>query len=264
MPYLIKFAAWGILIMFTYYLKRILNNKVKLALILFIFFLPVTVILTSLKNISNGGSVSLPDLATFLTIPEGGICHSLICSYLPMYFLLIAGDDCIEDYKTGYKNLLITKWGKSRYFWFNNIKGFVVGFFVILLSLALNMIMVYITFAGGRYTGFGHYEEFMQYVMTTPFWDNCIYILLLSFISGVVSMGGVALSLALHNRFIVYPIVFILWYLPSAIGTSIQLMFYPFTEYPIGYSIITYFAVVGINIALLIFAYIKVIKYEQV
>lgn len=250
--------------MFTYYLKRILNNKVKLALILFIFFLPVTDILTSLKDISNGGSVYLPDLATFLTIPNGGICHSLICGYLPMYFLLIAGDDCIEDYKTGYKNLLITKWGKNRYFWFNIVKGLVVGFCVILLSLALNMLMVYIAFAGGSYTAFCSYKEFMLYVMTTPFLDNCIYILLLSFMSGIVSMGGVALSLALHNRFMVYPITFILWYLPSSIGTSILYMFAPFTEYSIGYSVITYLAVVGINIALLIFSYIKVIKYEQV
>lgn len=250
--------------MFTYYLKRILNNKFKLVLILFIFFLPVTNILTSLKNISNGGSVWLPDLATFLTVPDGGGRKSLISGYLPMYFLLIAADDCIEDYKTGYKNLLITKWGKNRYFWFNIVKGFVIGFCVILLSLALNMLMVYIAFAGGRYTAWGHYEEFMQYVMTTPFLDNCIYILLLSFMSGIVSMGGVALSLALHNRFMVYPITFILWYLPSAVTVSVRYMFAPFAEYPITYALPTYLAVVGINIALLIFAYIKVIKYEQV
>lgn len=250
--------------MLTYYFKRILNNKVKLALILFILFLPVTTILTSLKNISNGGSVWLPDLAAFLTIPDGGICHALITGYLPMYFLLIAGDDCIEDYKTGYKNLLITKWGKNRYHWFNIVKGFVTGFSVILLSLALNMLMVYITFAGGRYTAFGNYEIFMQYVMTTPFWDNCIYILLLSFMSGIVSMGAVALSLALHNRLMVYPITFILWYLPSAVTVSVRYMFAPFTEYPITYALSTYLLVIGINIALLIFAYIKVIRYEQV
>ena len=249
--------------MFTYYLKRILNNKVKLALILFIFFLPVTVILTSLKNISNGGSVWLPDLAAFLTTPEGGVCQSLISGYLPMYFLLIAADDCIEDYKTGYKNLLITKWGKNRYFWFNIVKGLVIGFCVILLSLALNMIMVHVAFAGGSYTAFGHYEEFMQFVMITPFWDNCIYILLLSFMSGIVGMGGVALSLALHNRFLVYPITFILWYLPSAVTVSVRYMFTPFTEYPITYALSTYLAVVGINIALLIFAYIKVMKFER-
>ncbi len=250
--------------MFLYYFKRIFNNKVKLALILFIFFLPVTVILTSLKDISNGGSVYLPDLATFLTTPNGGVCHSLISGYLPMYFLLIAGDDCIEDYKTGYKNLLITKWGKNRYFWFNIVKGFVIGFCVILLSLALNMLMVYIAFAGGSYTAFCSYKEFMLYVMTTPFLDNCIYILLFSFMSGIVSMGGVALALALHNRFMVYPITFILWYLPSAVSVSVRHMFAPFTEYPITYSLPTYLAVVGINIALVIFAYVKVMKYEQV
>lgn len=250
--------------MFLYYFKRIINNKVKLALVLFIFFLPVTNILASLKNISNGGSVWLPDLATFLTVPDGGGRKSLIFGYLPMYFLLIAADDCIEDYKTGYKNLLITKWGKNRYFWFNIIKGFVVGIGVIFLSLALNMIMVYIAFAGGSYTAVGHYEEFMQSVMTTPFLDNCIYILLLSFMSGIVSIGGVALSLALHNRFQVYPITFILWYLPSAVTVSVQYMFTPFTEYPITYALSTYLATIGINIALVIFAYIKVMKYEQV
>lgn len=82
--------------------------------------------------------------------------------------------------------------------------------------------------------------------------------------SGIVSMGGVALSLALHNRFMVYPITFILWYLPSAVSVSVRHMFDPFTEYPITYALPTYLAVVGINIALLIFSYIKVIKYEQV
>lgn len=250
--------------MFTYYLKRIINNKVKLAVILFIFFLPVTVILTSLKNISNGASVWLPDLAAFLSMPEGGVCQSLISGYLPMYFLLIAADDCIEDYKAGYKNFLVTRCGKSKYFWFNIVKGFVVGFCVIFLSLALNMLMTHITFAGGSYTAFEHYEEFMQFVITTPFLDNWIFILLFSLIAGIVSMGGVALALALHNRFLVYPIAFILWYIPSAINISIQYILCPFTEYPITFALPTYLAVVGINIALVIFAYIKVMKYEQV
>lgn len=247
-----------------YYFKRIINNKVKLGVILLIFIFPVIDILLMLNDIHNGGSALQPDLASFLSSTIFNGAQILLFWYLPLYFLLIAADDCIEDFKTGYKNILITKWGKKKYLRVNIIKGFVIGFMVIFLTLALNMILTQIAFAGGTYTGFdsdnGQINETLQY----PFLTNCIYILVASFISGVVSMGAVAVALALHNRYLVYPIVFILWYIPSTVNKSIILALQPFTEYSLSDVLPTVLIVIAINIAAVVFACIKVIKYEQV
>ncbi|MGN0497470.1 MAG: hypothetical protein ACI4F6_00145 [Acutalibacteraceae bacterium] len=184
--------------------------------------------------------------------------------YLPLYFLLIAADDCIEDFKSGYKNILITKWGKKKYFRANIIKGFIIGFIVIFLTLALNILLTHITFAGGTYTGFDSDNGQINEILQSPFLTNCIYILVASFISGVVSMGSVAVALALHNRYLVYPIVFILWYIPSTVNKSIILALQPFTEYSLSDVLPTVLIVIAVNIAAVVFACIKVIKYEQV
>ena len=71
--------------------------------------------------------------------------------YLPLFLAIIVADDCIEDYRIGYKNILITKRGKNKYFALNMLKSFTVSFFVLIIPLLLNLLMVHIVFAGGTY-----------------------------------------------------------------------------------------------------------------
>lgn len=229
-----------------------------------ILIFPVIDILLMLNDIHNGGSVLEPNLASFLSSTIFNGAQILLFWYLPLYFLLIAADDCIEDFKTGYKNILITRWGKKKYFRVNIIKGFIIGFVIIFLTLALNMLLTQITFAGGTYTGCDSNDGQINRISQYPFLTNCIYIFVASFISGIVSMGAVSLALALHNRYLVYPIVFLLWYIPSTVDRSIILALQPFTEYSLFDVLPTILIVIAINIAAVVFAYIKVIKYEQV
>lgn len=251
-----------------YYLKRIINNKIKLGVILLIFAFPVIDIFLMLMDIRNGGSALMPNLASFLSSCIFNGSQILLFWYLPLYLLLIVADDCIEDFKLGYKNILVTKWGKIGYFKANIIKGFLISFFVIFLSLVLNLIMTQIAFAGGDYRLFDtnsiEATPSLYLAFQHPLLTNCVYILLASFLSGIVGMGAVAMAMALHNRFLVYPIVFLLWYIPSAIRQSIIIAVQPFTEYSLFDVLPTILIVVAINVASVVFAYIKVIKYEKV
>jgi len=78
-------------------------------------------------------------------------------------------------------------------------------------------------------------------------------------------MGGVAISLAFRNRLIVYPTVFMMWYIPSTVmEKSIILALQPFTEYLISDATVAIIFVLIINILAVVFAYIKEIKYEKI
>ena len=135
----------------SYYITRIFNNKLKLGVILYIFIAPILDILLTLIDLSKGASVPAPYLATFLGGFSIGGLRKLLKWYLPLLLAIVVADDCIEDYRIGYKNILITKRGKNKYFALNMLKSFVISFLIIIIPLLLNLLMVYIVFAGGTY-----------------------------------------------------------------------------------------------------------------
>ena len=244
-----------------YYFKRIINSKIKFGVILLIFLLPIIDIIFMLKDIHMGGSVIAPDLASFLSSTLFNGAQIFFLWYLPIYFLILTSDDCIEDYHTGYKNILVSKFGKKKYFAINILKGFIFAFAAVFLSFILNLIMTNIIFSGGTY--YLENENILE-LLQNGLIINIAYILFVSFLSGIVSMGAVAVSMFLHNRYIVYPIVFILWYIPSSGTKSIILAMQPFTEYSIIELLPTVLLVIGINIAAVISSYVKVIKYDKI
>ena len=135
----------------SYYITRIFNNKLKLGVILFIFIAPILDILMALVDVFKGASVPVPGLVTFLgSFMTAGLI-GVLEGYLPLFLAIIVADDCIEDYRIGYKNILITKRGKNKYFALNMLKSFTVSFFVLIIPLLLNLLMVHIVFAGGTY-----------------------------------------------------------------------------------------------------------------
>lgn len=253
----------------SYYFNRIINNKIKLSIILLVFFIPVLDIFFTLKDIQYGGSVPYPELTAFLgNIIFQGL-QKLLLWYLPLILAIIVADDCTEDYKLGYKNLLISKWGKNKYFLINMAKGFIFSFFIILIPLLVNLVMTQFIFAGGTYIGIeqGDIESIpaMKEAFKNPIKTNIIYILVTVVFSGILGIGATAVSMALHNRFIVYPVIFILWYIPcSLLYPSIVCAFQPFTEYSLLDSIAPIILTLTLNLAAIAFGYIKVIKYDKV
>ena len=133
----------------SYYITRIFNNKLKLGIILYIFIAPIIDILLTLIDLSKGASVPAPYLANFLGGFSIGGLRKLFMWYLPLPLAIVVADDCIEDYKIGYKNILVTKRGKNKYFVLNILKSFVISFLIIIIPLLLNLLMVNIVFAGG-------------------------------------------------------------------------------------------------------------------
>lgn len=100
----------------SYYITRIFNNKLKLGVILFIFAAPILDILKALIDVSKGAAVPFPALAAFLGSFMTTGLQGVLTGYLPLFLAIIVADDCIEDYRIGYKNILVTKRGKNKYF----------------------------------------------------------------------------------------------------------------------------------------------------
>ena len=252
----------------SYYITRIFNNKLKLGIILYIFIAPIIDILLTLIDLSKGASVPVPYLATFLGGFSIGGLRKLFMWYLPLPLAIVVADDCIEDYKIGYKNILVTKRGKNKYFVLNILKSFVISFLIIIIPLLLNLLMVHIVFAGGTYL-FMDPESIkaipsMAEYYSHPMFYNLLCILLLSLAGGVVGSGATALAMAFPNRFILYPLIFILWYIPSIAKQSIMMAFQPFTEYPLSYALPSVIFVLATNVVAVLFSFFKVTKYDQV
>lgn len=252
----------------SYYLKRIFSNKLKLVAALLFFYFPLKDMSYIIRDVKTGGAAIYPFLATFLpgTITNWG--RRLLLWYLPLYLLLVVAEDCIEDVKIGYKNILVTKWGKRRYVTHNFVKGFLISFMLLFSSLVLNLLMAEIAFHGGYALGASGIvvEKIpaMQAAYQNPMLTNCFYILMACFLSGMVGLGAVSISMMLPNRFLAYPIVYFIWYIPSTFERPISEAMRPFREYFLVDTFPAILFVVGINILAAIAAYIKVTKYDAV
>jgi hypothetical protein len=251
-----------------YYLKRILNNKLKLSIVILIFLFVIIDAFTYLSDMQLESPVPLPDLTSVLSARSDiRFVFGLLIWYMPLFLLLIVADDCIEDYKLGYKQLLISKWGKRSYLRTNLIKGFVISFGVFFVALMVNLGVVNLMYAGGTSLGCSLDDlsgmELWEY--QNPFLNNIIHIVLTSFFAGVVGMGAVAIAISLHNRLLVYPIVFMMWYIPSSLcENTIIYAIQPFTEYSIFYATPPIIQLIVINLIAVIFMYIKELKYAKV
>ena len=168
----------------SYYITRIFNNKLKLGVILFIFIAPILDILMALVDVFKGASVPVPGLVTFLGSFMTAGLQGVLTGYLPLFLAIIVADDCIEDYRIGYKNILITKRGKNKYFALNMLKSFTVSFFVLIIPLLLNLLMVHIVFAGGTYIPADvemlKSEPNLLQSYSNPMFYNILYILVYS------------------------------------------------------------------------------------
>lgn len=252
----------------SYYITRIFNNKLKLSVILFIFVAPILDILMAFVDVFKGASVPVPGLVTFLGSFMTAGLRGVLKGYLPLFLAIIVADDCIEDYRIGYKNILITKRGKNKYFALNMLKSFTVSFFVLIIPLLLNLLMVHIVFAGGTYIPADvemlKSESNLLQSYSNPMFYNLLCIFLFSFVGAFLGSGATALAMAFPNRFILYPLDFILWYIPCIMESSVRGAFQPFTEYPLSKYFPGLILVLAINVVAVLFSFFKVTKYDQV
>lgn len=227
-----------------YQLLRIIGDKKKIFMIMLFLIIPSIEVFQFLyDNLIYNLGLPYPLYATFLSLySRGHILQSLYLWFLPLYILIIVGDDSIEDFYTGYKNILITKSGKANYIKSKLQAGFIIPFLLVIFSLTLNLILVQIICINGTNSQYGGkymiYDsslmpetKLFELSYTHPLLTNIIYILITALFAGLIGMVGVTLAIVLHNRKVVYSITFALWFFPILFKNSFMLVFQPFMEY---------------------------------
>jgi len=242
----------------AYYLKRLLNDPLKTTVIIFILLLPFCENIYYIYEFLKYKNVVNPNYSCFLAGGSTGVGHILqgvLLWFAPMYFLILFSEDCLQDFKTGNVNILISKFGPKNYIIINLIKSFVMSFMLIFISLAINMLTTYSLFFGGNISKVdvnvqGH--GFYQYSITHPLLINIMYILLTSIIIAFVSMTGTALTFTLKDRKLIYPIAMFCWYIACSVPDSIIYVTQPFTEYGLDVTFKSFFVFIIINIVTVI------------
>lgn len=231
-----------------YQLKRVLSEKKKVIMMILLIIVPSLEVLQIIYwNLKVGGDLPVdfpyPMYATFLSLySEGHILQQIYLWFLPMYLLIISGEECIEDYKTGNKNILISRIGKKNYIKSKLKSGFLTSSGIVGIGLLINLIVVQFVYSGGtalRYDGeYMVYDKInmpntflFEWSYTHPLAANLSFIAITMLFAGLIGMIGTMLAIILHDRKLVYAITFALWFVPILFKNSFMLIFQPFSEY---------------------------------
>lgn len=215
------------------YLHRILNDKMKLAVVILLFLIPAMEIVQMEWHFHQGFSMLLPHYATFLSCNTiRHFLHKIMFWYLPIFVLVIANEDSIEDAGIGYRNVIQVRTGKSRYLRTKLIGSFTIIFLIVCLGLLLNMALAYICFRDGTYTKEEPNEVLIRDIeiitKAHPVAANLVYICIASFLAGLLAAAGTALAITVKDRKLVYGFTFILWFVPVIVDDSSMYVIQPF------------------------------------
>ncbi|WP_214766115.1 MULTISPECIES: hypothetical protein [unclassified Exiguobacterium] len=218
-------------------LLNLYKNRMSRILFLIIVCIPMVEIFLLTRQQQLSDEVYQPVFASFLTGSSIGHAPQIILLwFLPIYLLLLGGDNAIQDYKTGYRKILISKIGRKAYFAQKLFISFVTSFCTILTSLMLNLVLVHIVFWGGTLSGGKTELKFddnplFNFSIANPLTTALLYIIFFSLIAGLVGMLGTSISLFFLDKKIAYAATFFVWFLLVLKKDSILLLLQPFTEY---------------------------------
>lgn len=219
--------------------NRIMHSRFRTVVVLFIFFWPSFEIFYYLHNISLGASIPNPDYACFLTVNSAGIGHlfqSLWFWFMPFYLTLLFGELCIEDFQTGYYQIIVSKTGNRQYILSYMRCSFLFGAMITFAALMFNFMLVHIMFSGGMSSPYSIAESdsswlLFQYEHSSII--NLFFILITSCVVAVLAVFCTMAALIFQSRKTVYAINVILWLIFILRKNSIVLLFQPFSEYSI-------------------------------
>lgn len=260
-----------------YQLKRTLSDKKKLGMILILFLIPsLEVIQILYDHMAMGMPLPYPLYATFLSgYSRGHILQVLYLWFLPIYLVILSGEESMEDFRTGYKNILLCKGGKTRYIKDKLKAGFFIPFFIVMCGLVLNLIVIQVVCHNGTYLLYG--GEYMVYDSTSmpgtllfemsyshPLLTNIVYIGIAALFAGLIGMLGTIFAVVLHDRKLVYAFTFALWFVPILFKNSFMLVFQPFSEY--GFQVIVPLAlwVAGLYTLLIVTMTMWEVKFVEI
>lgn len=214
--------------------------------------------------------LSHPSYASFLSgSSQGHVAQILLIWILPIYFLIAYSDSGITDYKTGFKNFTFLRTGKRNYYTSKLIVSFIFPALITFLSLMINFILCNIIFHEGNSFGGMEFDANSNgYLFSisyhNPIISYIIYIFIFAFISGLVSIFSLCVSLISRNSFIAYPTVFFIWFLQIALKYSITYTIQPFIEYDIKYFIAGLTICFSITFISLIVLYFVRIRKDEI
>lgn len=254
-------------------ISRILQDKIKLCFIIILIALPSLEISQYLwYHYKFGIELQAPMFATFLSANTiGHIFQSLLLWFLPLYLLLITGSDSMEDYTTGYKNILIVKMGRKKYVLNKLTSSFITAFAIMLLGLLINFILVQIILHKGTHVPFDINDVsnlpdsfLFELGYTHPLVTNLLFILIVSFLAGLISMVGTSLSIVLHDKKIVYALTFAIWFLPILSKNSLMYVTQPFAEYDFDVIVPIFLWVFGFYLTIIGISYVWEVKIAKI
>lgn len=252
----------------SYYHRLIHNRKTQL-MILLITLIVLSDILILINNFSSAWLI--PHLATFLAGSSmGHIPQIILIWFLPVFLLIMGSDNYIQDYKTGYRNIVASKEGRKRYYKTMLFGNMSFTFLVIVLSLLLNMIIAYLVFKEGTYdmgNSLSIYSEnpLFTLVYSYPLASNIVYIIIFGFFASLCAGMATAISWIFPDVKYTYPLSFAIWF-SQILGLrySIALIFQPFNEVYLEDFIIIFIKSAILFITIIIFAFIYKVKSNEV
>ena len=213
-------------------------------------------------------SVWIPAAASFLSANSHGHVPQMVLKWiLPMYLLVVYGDSYIRDHKYSYTQILITRTGRKEVYKAKFMTAFISGFLVFMIPLILNYIVALILFRDGTYSPMADFINngaILHFSILYPNITYMIYIVVASIIAGLCCMYGLAVSMLIPNIKYVYCIVYVIWYIFLACKYSISFVLQPFIEYDWDYVIPGFLLFAGVTAFLMLLAYIKKVKMDEI
>lgn len=258
--------------MIRYELFSLLHNKRKLLVILFF----ISVVCLDAYLVYNNSflheyhlnpnydlqmvfeNTYTPSSAAFLSgASRGHIPQEIIVWLLPLYFLFICGDSHLFELKYNYYQLLEVREKKNKIYICKLLSSFIIGFVVSFIALVLNYIICLFVFKDGLMQKISAPDVLSILSSNNPILAYSTYIIIFSFISGMVSAATTALSFLVQYKIPLYAISFGAWYAMIVSKYSITYLVQPFIEYGLHYMKRSFLIFICVTILPIIVGYIK-------
>lgn len=253
-----------------FFIKRLWKDPIRNILFFIILFYPLVEIVFYLKDIPLGGKVYYPDYSFFLMCNTAGIGHmfqALLLWFMPIYCLVLTADDCIEDNNLGLRNVIISKIGKKRYVLSHLAKSFIYTFILVLGALFINLVMVHIIFAGGKFSPFtdeGNFVSlFYQWEVNHTLLTNILFSLITASMCGLIAMVGTISAIMIRSKKVVYGITMVFWFIPFLQKNSLMYLFQPHSEYVLDTLVPIGVTVSCVYIVYILFGYFKEVHFGK-
>lgn len=252
------------------YLNHIFQNNMKVVVLMFLLLEPSAEIVYYLQCLDMGAFLYRPDYVFFLANNSVGVGHifqSIFIWFLPLYLLFLVVEDLLEEFQTGYSNILIAKLGRKKYLQGHMKKTVIFSVGIIMIGMLLNLLLVHILFAGAQTSPYEDIEKevgFLKFCFENPFVANIIFTIIIVVCGGMISVVGLMIAFTTRQRKYTYGITMLLWMTPILAKKSLVLAFQPFSEYSLDTIIPILLKVIITYLIIVLVLYGKEVYNEEV